>query len=500
MSREDQIRRIVIVGGGTAGWMTAAALSRFLGGGRRRIILIESDAIGTVGVGEGTIPPILEFNRSLGIDEREFLRATKASYKLGISFDEWLEPGHRYFHQFGDIGHPLEGSALYQLWLKHRSDSRVGPLDDYSMSGAAAAQCRFAWPTGQPNSPLNALSYAFHFDASLYGQFLRGFAEARGVERIEGRIVEIHRDGETGDVAAVSIEGERKVRGDLFVDCSGFRSMLLGETLGVPFQDWSHWLPCDRAAAVPSARTDPMTPFTRSTARPAGWQWRIPLQHRTGNGHVYSSAHMSDDEAERLLLESLDGEPIAAVNRLRFKAGRRERSWAGNVVGIGLSSGFLEPLESTSIHLIQRGIQKLIALFPDRRSMTVERDEYNRHMVESYEPIRDFIILHYKANRRTEPFWVERREMAVPDSLQHKLDLWAEHGRVFRYNEELFDISSWVAVMIGQGLIPRGIDPVADALPDAGVLSAMTELRAAYADTARSMPSASEFIDRAVAS
>jgi tryptophan halogenase len=495
---EQMLRRIVVVGGGTAGWMTAAALSRFLGSSGRRIILIESEAIGTVGVGEGTIPPILEFNEQLGIDEAQFLRETHATYKLGIEFVDWTATGESYFHQFGQIGRALNGVSLHQLWLKHREDPAVGPLAGYSMSAVAAANHRFSHPVANPSDPLSQLAYAFHFDAAAYGQFLRRYAEAKGAERIEGRIVSVERNGETGAVAAVLLEDDRKVRGDLFIDCSGFRSLLLGDTLEVPFEDWSEWLPCDRAIAVPSERTEPLLPYTRSTAHPAGWQWRIPLQHRTGNGHVYSSAHMSDDEAEKILLSTLDAAPIAAPNRLKFKAGRRSRAWQSNVVAIGLSSGFLEPLESTSIHLIQHGIQKLLSLFPGREIGQAERDEYNRHMVKSYDPIRDFLILHYAATRRTGPFWDYVRTMELPDTLKHKIELFRERGRVFRYNDELFDTPSWIAVLLGQGVIPEEYDPLVDGMPDAQVQRAMAELRIGYQRTAMKLPLASDFISRKV--
>ena len=495
---DGMLRRIVIVGGGTAGWMTAAALSRFVGNTGRRIIVIESEAIGTVGVGEGTIPPILEFNQQLGIDEAQFLRETHATYKLGIDFVGWTAEGERYFHQFGPIGRSLNGVSLHQLWLKHRSNPAVGPLDGYSMSAVAAANNRFGHPAADPSDPLSQIAYAFHFDAAAYSQFLRRYAEAKGAERIEGRIVSVEREGETGEVASVLLEDDRKVRGNLFIDCSGFRSLLLGDTLGVPFEDWSQWLPCDRAIAVPSERTEPLLPFTRSTAHPAGWQWRIPLQHRTGNGHVYSSAHMADDEAEAILLATLDGKPIASPNRLKFKAGRRSRSWESNVVAIGLSSGFLEPLESTSIHLIQHGIQKLLSLFPGREIGQAERDEYNRHMVNSYDPIRDFLILHYTATRRTGPFWDHVRTMELPDTLKHKIELFRERGRVFRYNDELFDTPSWVAVMLGQGIMPDEHDPLVDGMPDAQVLRALAELRAGYQRTAMKLPLAGDFISRKV--
>jgi tryptophan halogenase len=498
MSKSAPVRRIVIVGGGTAGWMAAAALARFVGGMGRRIVLVESDAIGIVGVGEGTIPPILEFNHQLGLDEAEYLRATQATYKLGIEFIDWTEPGQRYFHQFGEIGRPLNGSPFHQAWLKYRNRPSVGPLAAYSMSAVAAASHRFAHSSNNPDSPLSQLAYAFHFDASAYGQYLRAYAEKLGAERIEGRIVEVEQDGETGFVTAVKLDDDRRVRGDLFIDCSGFRSLLLGGTLDVPFEDWSHWLPCDRALAVPSERTGPLLPYTRSSAHPAGWQWRIPLQHRTGNGHVYCSDHMSDDEARRILLDTLDSTPIAEPRLLKFKAGRRSKAWEKNVIAIGLSAGFLEPLESTSIHLIQHSVQKLLALFPGTGISPVERDEFNRAMVSSYEPVRDFIILHYNATRRTEPFWDYVRTMELPETLKHKLDLFREHGRVFRYDNELFDVPSWVAVMLGQDVIPAAADPLVDSMPEAEVLRAITELRSGYQQTASKLPLASDYIERMV--
>jgi tryptophan halogenase len=499
MTEGAPIRRIVIVGGGTAGWMTAAALARFVGGSGRRIVLVESEAIGTVGVGEGTIPPFLEFNHQLGLDEAEYIRATHGTYKLGIEFVGWTEEGQRYFHQFGEIGRPLNGLSFYQVWLKYRDRASVGPIDAYSMSAVAAANHRFAHSSKDPVKPLSQLAYAFHFDAAAYGQYLRGYAEKLGAERIEGRIVGIEQDGETGFVTALKLDDERRVRGDLFIDCSGFRSLLLGDTLGVDFEDWSHWLPCDRALAVPSERNDPLLPYTRSTAQPAGWQWRIPLQHRTGNGHVYSSAHMSDIEAEQILLDTLDSKPIADPRLLKFKAGRRTRAWEKNVVAIGLSAGFLEPLESTSIHLIQHAVQKLLALFPGRGISAVERDEFNRAMVNSYEPVRDFLILHYHATRRSGPFWGHVRAMDLPDTLEHKFELFREHGRVFRQNNELFDVPSWVAVMLGQDVIPKAADPLVDSMPEAEVLRAAAELRAGYQQTALKLPFASDYIERMVA-
>jgi tryptophan halogenase len=498
MKDGSPVRRIVIVGGGTAGWMAAAALARFAGKGRR-IVLVESDAIGIVGVGEATIPPLVEFNHQLGIDEDEFLRETNATFKLGIEFSGWVDGSDRYFHQFGHIGRPLNGIPLYQCWLKHRNDPRVGPLSAYSMSATAAYEHRFAHPSADPNSPLSQIAYAYHFDAAAYGRLLRRYAERLGVERIEGKIVGIEQDGESGFVTAVNVDDDRRIRGDLFIDCSGFRSLLLGQKLEVEFEDWSHWLPCDRAIAVPSEPDPTLFPYTRAIAQDCGWQWRIPLQHRTGNGYVYSNAHISTEDAEEVLLKSLGGKKLAEPNRLSFKAGRRRKMWEANVIAVGLSSGFLEPLESTSIHLIQHGIQKLLTLFPGRGISAVERDEYNRHMVGLYEPIRDFIILHFKATRRAGAFWDYVRNMAIPDTLAHKLDLFREHGRVFRYNEELFDVPSWVAVLLGQQVVPMQHDPLLDSLPDADVVRAMLELRKGYHDTALRLPAASDYVRQRVA-
>ena len=499
MSESEPISEIVIVGGGTAGWMTAAAAARFLAGGGRRIRLVESEAIGTVGVGEGTIPPMLDFNQMIGLPEPVFLRETKGSFKLGIEFVGWGEEGETYFHPFGHFGHTLDGVAFHQFWLKHRERDGVGPLTDYSMSAKAAYAARFAHPAADPRSPLHGLAYAYHLDAGLYAKLLRTFAEARGVERIEGRIVDVERDAGSGRVAAIRLEDGGRVEGELFIDCSGFRSLLLGKTLGVEFEDWSRWLPCDRAIAVPCARTEPLLPYTRATAHAAGWQWRIPLQHRTGNGHVYSSAHISDEEAEHVLVEHLEAETVGPFNRLSFKAGRYRRSWEANVVAIGLSAGFLEPLESTSIYLIQYGIQKLFALFPDRSFSALEREEYNRSVGETYEWVRDFIILHYQATRRPEPFWQEVRAEPMPDTLRRKIDMFADKGRIFRHKDELFEVPSWLAVMYGQGIAPKGHDPLADSIPEAQIVPAMIQLREGYARAASAMPEHDAFIARAVA-
>ena len=497
------IARVVIVGGGTAGWMAAAALSRFANDGQRTVTVVESDAIGIVGVGEATIPPIQGFNAMLDIDETAFLRATSGTFKLGIEFVNWGERGDRYFHPFGNYGEDLHGIPFHQLWLREHERERAqgreaDALADYAMSAAAALRGRCSRPVRDQRDPRSRLLYAYHFDASLYARHLRTVAERQGATRREGKIVKVHRSGESGDVEAVELESGERIAGDLFVDCSGFRGLLIEQELAAGYEDWSKWLPCDRAIAVPTANVGPLDPFTRSTAHGAGWQWRIPLQHRTGNGHVYSSPYMEADEAERILLDNLEGEPLAEPRHLRFTTGMRKSFWSHNVVAMGLSSGFLEPLESTSIHLIQNGIQRLLALFPDREISPVERDEYNRGMRELYEDVRDFIILHYKATQRDDTaFWRYVRDMDVPESLARKMELWRLHGRVFREGAELFGVTSWVAVMLGQNVWPRRYDPIVDSLDENRVAAAMARMRADFARAAEALPSQEDFLRQA---
>ncbi|MFL6844452.1 MAG: tryptophan halogenase family protein [Allosphingosinicella sp.] len=497
---EHQIRDIVIVGGGTAGWMAAAALARLLDRSAVTITLVESDEIGTVGVGEATIPPLIAYNNMLGINEDEFLAVTKGTFKLGIEFVDWGAPGERYFHPFGDHGQDFRGVHFHQLYLRERGRRALDDISAWSMSAAAAKLGRFARPGPDARLPLSQLLYAFHFDAGLYARFLRGRAEKDGVRRLEGKIVDVARDGEGGNVASVTLADGTELAGDLFIDCSGFRGLLIEQTLATGYDDWSRWLPCDRAVAVPSGYSGQPDPFTRSTARSAGWQWRIPLQHRMGNGYVYSSAHISDPDAEASLLANLEGEPIAEPRRLAFTAGRRRLAWNANVVSLGLSSGFIEPLESTSIHLVQSGIVKLLALFPDRRFDPVERDEYNRQMKDVYEDCRDFIILHYKATRRRDSaFWDYCRTMDVPDSLARKIELWRAKGRLFREGRELFGTASWVAVMLGQGMVPDEYEPAADALDPAMISDALDKMKLSYRQMAEHMPTHGDFIARSAA-
>ncbi|MDB5722481.1 MAG: tryptophan 7-halogenase [Alphaproteobacteria bacterium] len=492
---EHDIRDLVIVGGGTAGWMAAAAFSRFLNNGYTRITLIESEEIGTVGVGEATIPPLITFNQMLGINENEFVAATQGTFKLGIEFVNWGQIGERYFHSFGSHGHDLEGVLFHQLYLRERKRRVTQDISAWSMSAVAAQHGRFARPGAEARPGLAQLTYAFHFDAGLYARFLRGYAERGGVRRLEGKIVDVALRPADGFVESVTLADGRTIEGDLFIDCSGFRGLLIEQALRTGYEDWTHWLPCDRAIAVPTALAGEPDPYTRATAHASGWQWRIPLQHRMGNGHVYSSAHIGDDEAERVLRANLESEPLAEPRRLGFTTGRRRQCWNRNVVSMGLSSGFVEPLESTSIHMIQSGIAKLIALFPDKRFNPVERKEYNRQMQDLYEDVRDFIVLHYNATKRTDSdFWNQVRTMSIPDSLAHKVELFRAKGRVFREGLDLFATPSWVAVCLGQNIVPETYEPAVDALDADKVAAALEQMRATYLETAMALPPHAQFI------
>ncbi len=498
MTDRQPIHSLVIVGGGTAGWMVAAAAARFLNDGQRTITLIESDAIATIGVGEATIPPLRDFHELIGLDEALFVRETKATMKLGIEFVNWGRIGERYLHSFDQPGHNFQGVAFHQYWLKHRARADVGDLSDYCMGAQAIRHNRFAPPRADPRSPLSQFSYAYHFDAGLYAAHLRRRAEAEGVRRIEGRITGVQKD-DRGDIASLTLEDGQQIAGEFFIDCSGFRSLLLGNALDVPYRDWSEWLVCDRAMAVPSARADPLRPMTRATALDAGWQWRIPLQHRTGNGIVYASDYLSDDEARATLLGNLEEEALAEARPIRFTTGVRERQWERNVIALGLAAGFVEPLESTAIHLIQTAISKLFWLFPDREVSEIERREFNRLMTESYEYVRDFIILHYKATARDDtPFWRRMANMDIPDSLAHKIELFREKGRIKRYEHDLFALPSWAMVMLGQNIVPRGYDTLVDAMDDAKVLGAMRQISQVMQRAAGELPRHEDYVAKLI--
>ena len=461
---------LCIVGGGSAGWMTAAALAKKFSRQKLKITLIESEEIGTVGVGEATLPHIRFFNQTLGIDERDFMRKTKATFKLGIEFVDWGRKGDRYIHPFGDFGEKINSVDFYQYWLLAQKNNDMGKLEDYAFGIAAAKSNKFKIPeVGSPDLK-NSFGYAYQFDSSLYAKYLREFSCKLGVNRIEGKIVTTSLNEINGNISELTLENGQRISAELFVDCSGFRGLLIEQSLQAGYQDWSNWLPCDRAIAVPCERTQALTPFTRSTAKEAGWIWRIPLQHRTGNGHVYCSQFISDDAAQNSLLEQLDGKVLAEPRKLRFKTGRRNHFWKKNVIAIGLSAGFLEPLESTSIHLIQEGITKLIELFPafdnqQAASNTLIIDElditeYNAQMSLEYERIRDFLLLHYVANDRYDsPMWAYFKNMTLPDSLQEKLDSWMHRAYIQRYEIGAFLPPSWVAVLLGQNMIPHNFDP-----------------------------------------
>ncbi|QQQ18372.1 tryptophan 7-halogenase [Brevundimonas vitis] len=491
----DRIRSVVIVGGGTAGWMTAAALAKILGPRYADITLIESEEIGTVGVGEATIPQIRLFNDMLGLDENDFVRRTQGSFKLGIEFVDWGKKGDRYIHPFGRYGLDMEGVSFHAFYLKARAAGETHDLADYSLEASAARAGRFMRAIQAGNSPLSKIAYAFHFDAGLYARYLREYSEARGVVRCEGKVADVTLRPADGFVEAVVMDDGTRIEADLFIDCSGFRGLLIEQALGTGYDDWSKWLPCDRALAVPCESAGPPTPFTRSTARTAGWQWRIPLQHRIGNGYVYSSGYISDEEAATTLLANLDGKALADPRPLKFVTGRRRKFWNRNVVALGLASGFMEPLESTSIHLVQAGIAKLMVMFPDRRFASAGIDRYNRIVGEEYERIRDFLVLHYNTTTRDDsPFWDYVRTMEVPDGLAEKYALYRDNGRIFRENDELFSDTSWFAVMAGQNLWPATHDPVADVLSDQEVARRLGNMRGVYRTCLDQMPSHADFI------
>lgn len=465
MSEAEQ-PRIVVVGGGTAGWMTAAALARACLPGMS-VTLVESDEIGIVGVGEATIPSIALFNQSLGLDESEFLAATGGTYKLGIAFDGWGAPDEAYVHAFGLVGSALGVVPFHHYWLRGRKLGIAKSLGHYILHTIAIAGNRFAPVSRPPGSLRPPLPYAYHFDASLYARFLRHYAEKRGILRQEGKIVAVERDSVSGDIAAVLLANGTRISGDLFIDCSGFRGLLIEQELEAGFEPWSEWLQCDRAIAVPCAGVEPLMPLTRVIARKAGWQWRIPLQHRIGNGHVFSSRRISEDEATSVLLANLDGEQMGEPRTIRFTPGIRRKSWVRNVVAIGLSSGFIEPLESTSIHVIQTAINRLLELLPAGEISEVTRDDFNTRTRLEMERIRDFVILHYHANQREgEPFWDDLRQMEVPETLQRKIDQFRSSARVSASFDDLFDARAWHQVFLGQNIIPENYHPVADLLPE----------------------------------
>lgn len=491
-----RVRKVVIVGGGTAGWITAAGICSIIPAAKIAVELVESEAIGIIGVGEATLPHLRGFNNRIGVDEVEFIRATQATFKLGIEFVNWGRQGDRYIHPFGQHGIMNDGIEFHHFWRKLAGEEETGPIEDYALPIVAARQARFAPPTQDPRLLTSTYKYAYHFDATLYAPFLRKHAEQRGVVRTEGRVTGVDRNGETGDIVAITLESGQVIEGDLFIDCTGFRGLLIEEALQTGYENWTHWLPCDSAAAVQCAGVEPLLPYTRATAERCGWRWRIPLQHRIGNGHVYSSQYLDDDEATRILLNKLEGEQLTEARTIRFTTGKRKRTWHHNCVAIGLAGGFLEPLESTSIYLVQVAARKLVdQLERDANYSPSERDEYNRALDTEFLRVRDFLILHYHATERTDSdFWNYTRTMPIPDSLQEKLEKFRATGDIVEYSEGLFLLHSWLAVYLGQRVMPDRWDPRVDRFEVGGIRQQLGQIRQVIGEAAAAMGDHAEFI------
>ncbi|UAB77671.1 tryptophan 7-halogenase [Erythrobacter sp. SCSIO 43205] len=493
------IKRIVIVGGGTAGWMAAAAMSRLKFGRTLDITLVESEAIGTVGVGEATIPPFVDFNDLLGIDEAEMLASIQGTFKLGIQFENWGNLGDSYIHPFGAYGYAMGGIAFHHVWHKMAQGGDKRPIQAFNLETMAAYFGKFARTQDYQREDLPPMNYAYHIDAGKYAAFLRKYAETRGVVREEGKVSDVAQNPETGFITSVTLDDGRTLEGDLFVDCSGFRGLLIEQTLGTGYEDWTHWLPCNRAVALPCLREDgsPPPPFTRATAHSAGWQWQVPLQHRNGNGHVYCSAYMEDQEALDILLGNIAGKPQADPNFLRFVTGRRKKFWNKNVVALGLAAGFMEPLESTSIHLINTGIDKFLSLLSLEGITQAQQDTFNRLTGREYARIRDFLILHYNATQRTDSdFWNYVRTMDVPDTLTEKVEIFKANGQIFREEDELFTDTSWAAVMMGQGIKMGGHNPMAESIDGPEARKEIDEMERSIRFLVQQMPGHGDYLSR----
>lgn len=491
---DRRIRSLVIVGGGTAGWMAAAALAKALAGMNVQIRLIEAARIEPIGVGEATIPPIMDFIRQLGIDENDLVRQIKATFKLGIGFRDWTHPGDFYFHPFGPAGPGIGHLPFQAYWLKMRLEGKAQRLEEYSIQASAALRGRFSRPVHAPNTPLNKLTYALHFDAGRFAQYLCGFAQKHGVLRTEGYVRHVALRDEDGFVDSLTLESGEQVHGDLFIDCSGFRGVLIEEALRTGYEDWSAWLPCDRAVLVHSERNTPPNPYTLVSARDAGWQWQIPLQHRDGNGYIYNGEYCTDEAARALLLGTLAGRALSEPVTLRFRPGRRKVAWNKNVLALGLAAGFLEPLEATSIHLIQRGIAMLLKFFPDRDFSPADVARYNRTLEADFSGVRDFLLLHYRQTERDGAFWRHCRDLPLTPNLREKIELFQGHGRLLREENEIFPVLSWLAVLVGQRVLPRRADPLVDGVDASKIQARLEQLRASVRESVETMPTHGEFL------
>ncbi|WP_286270396.1 tryptophan halogenase family protein [Thalassotalea hakodatensis] len=491
--QNSSIRHIIILGGGSAGWMSAASIANAIQD-NCKITVVESDRIGTIGVGEATIPPIKGFNKSLGIDEHEFLKATKGTYKLGIEFVNWAKDEHSYFHPFGSYGVNFDPIPFYQFWLKEKHGSS---LNDFSMAWHLAKNAKFERPQTDPSYIMSTFDYAYHFDANLYADYLRKYTTAKGVERIEGTVESVYVDHQSGTIKSLTLESGKTISADFFIDCTGFQSLLIEKALNSGYVDWRHWLPCDRAVAVQSAHSNRISPYTKSIARPAGWQWQIPLQHRMGNGYVYCSKFITDEEAKNELIENIDGDLLTEPKVVHFKAGKRTEFWKGNCLSIGLSSGFLEPLESTSLHLVQTAISRFLSLFPSDSEDVLSSQEYNRLTSDEYDEVRDFLILHYYANQRQEgEFWHMCAQTNIPDSLRYKIEQFAHNGRIVARETDLFREANWVAVLVGQNIIPKNYDPLIDLRPKVQHKRFIKDIKQVIVESAKMAMTQADYINK----
>ena len=483
------VKKVIIVGGGTAGWMAAASVSKLIGN-TVRVSVVESDEIGTVGVGEATIPSMITLHKLLNIDERDFMTSVQGTFKLGISFENWKNVNENYIHSFGFTGKDCWAAGFQHFWLKGKQQGLSSQFGDYCNELQAAKNNKFAV------LPNNGMNYAFHMDAGLYAKYLRKIAEKHGCQRIEGKITEVQTNSDTGYIERLILEKGQTIDGDLFIDCSGFSGLLINKTLNTEYEDWTEFLPCDSAVAVQTGSIEEPIPYTRSIAREAGWQWRIPLQHRVGNGMVFCSKHLSDDQAIQTLLDNVDGEVLSKPRIIKFTTGQRRQHWNKNCIALGLAAGFLEPLESTSIHLIQRGIIRLLQMFPTQGINQSDMDEFNAQMREEFLFVRDFIVLHYHVTERDDtPFWRQCRDMKIPETLQHRIDLFKDSGRIFQKDNDIFTENSWSQVMLGQGLMPEEFHPIVNMMTDKELENFLNSIKASVNNLVDQLPSHQQFIN-----